>query len=386
MRTPSLVYALLFSSIAIMGPLAPLAFTARGFSPALIAAIATMATLVRVLLPIFSGREADRRGRRRLLVALGLVGSLSALGLALFPSPAAAFLFFTLYVGMAAGQVPLADVLAHEGLAEKASRFAWVRVWGSLGFAAALVGAGSLGLPARPEVHFLVGAALQLATVVAVLGFPVDRPQAVERPSLVAAWATAGKLRLRPFLIAGSVHYIGFGIYDAYFALRLEALGYGSGFVGLAIALGVAAEVGLMLAAPRFVHRAGIEGAKRLALAGAAAALLRWVVIASTDHGAWLLAVQPLHALGFGLWYLAVVSHVQGLAPGHLKASLQSLASAGSSFGALAGTSLGGLLVAQFGLSAAFAFAVMTGSAAVILYGMLVFRPPVASIAEPETI
>ncbi|MEL6188304.1 MAG: MFS transporter, partial [Myxococcota bacterium] len=375
-RTPSLVYALLFSSIAVMGPLSPLAFSARGLSAGLVAALATLATLVRVLLPMFTGREADRRGRRGLLVGLGFAGSAAAFGLALFPSTPAAFVLFPFYVAMAAGQVPLADVLAHEQLAERAARFAWVRVWGSLGFALAMLGAGALELPSQPELHFLVGGLLQLAAAGAALGFPDDRPAAAaSRPSLSAAWSTAGALGLRAFLIAGVVHYIGFGIYDAYFALRLEALGYGTGFVGVAIAVGVVAEVGMMLVAPRLVQRAGVDGAKRLALAGAAAAWLRWMVIASTDQGSLLLVVQPLHALGFGLWYLAVVSHIQGLAPSHLKASLQSLATAGSALGALVGTSLGGLLVARWGLGPSFVLAAVTSSLAVTLYALVVLRP-----------
>lgn len=362
--TLSAAYAALFGSLALFGPLAPLAFQTMGLEAGGIALLATISAVGRVLAPVWGGRWGDRHGRRQVLLLLA--GVSVVLG-AVTGWRVETLIVYPLLLAVVASQVPLTDVLVHDALAPETSRFGYVRVWGSVAFALALLGAGAADLTDRPWTLFMLGASLQAVMLVVLLRLPGDgvaaRPK-VSLRELLAAIQAAGMER---FYVATALHYVGFGVYDAYFALRLDALGHGDR-AGYAFALGVTAEILLMLVGPRFVRRAGREGARTLAAIGAAAALVRWVIIAGSDDLVLIMAAQPLHAISFGLWYLGIVAYVQARAPEHLKASLQGGSTTAAGIGGLLGTAVGGVVTAQVAPSAAFVLAVGTAALALYLY------------------
>lgn len=357
------IYAAQFGAVALLGPLAPLAFLEMGLSAGAIATLATLATLGRVLAPLWVGRWADERGRRKVLLVLAM----SSLPLALFPLLGLkGLLLYPLLMTVLASQVPLVDVLAHDALAPDTSRFGYMRLWGSIGFATVMFGSGLTGITSRPVLLFACGGLLQLCVFGAALGLPAERsggPKVSWREILSATRGSG----LERFFLASGLHYVGFGVYDAYFALRLDSLGYGDA-VGPAIAIGVVAEVAIMGLGPRLVRRVGVDGARWLAVAGAGAGFLRWAVVANCSQPELILLAQPLHAVSFGVWYLAVVAYVQGRAPEHMKASLQGGAATAVGAGALLGTAGGGLMTAHVSAAAAFGFAMLSSLAAVVLY------------------
>src|SRR5262249_24815918 len=127
---------------------------------------------------------------------------------------------------------------------------------------------------------------------------------------------------------------------------------------GLAWAVGVIFEVALMAVAERLLTRFSAPSLVAFALLGASS---RWVLLASVRSFAVLLALQPLHALSYSLWWVASLAYVKGPAPAHALATAQGLflaaVAAGSVSGMLAWGTIyrraGGVVV--FGAAAAIA-------------------------------
>src|SRR5690606_10443378 len=118
------------------------------------------------------------------------------------------------------------------------------------------------------------------------------------------------------FLAASALLHAAHAAYDVTFSLHLGALGVADGWIGVAWAVGVAAEVALFSRSGRLIARLGHE---RLLVVAAAGAAIRWAAIACVGDAAGIIALQPLHALSFGCMWLAATGIVAKHAPaGHL--------------------------------------------------------------------
>jgi len=161
----------------------------------------------------------------------------------------------------------------------------------------------------------------------------------------------------------------------------MHRLGHTDAFVGLAWAVGVFVEVGVMLVAPRFVR----HSARLLPLCAAVAAT-RWLLLAGTTAALPLLAIQCLHGVTYGLWFLCLVREIQARAPEGLRAAHQSLGVAAMGLGMVAGYHGGGHVLARRGGPAAFRAAAVASGLAGMLYALLSFGGTgAARVAEPTT-
>jgi hypothetical protein len=176
-------------------------------------------------------------------------------------------------------------------------------------------------------------------------------------------------------LLGTALHYLGHSVFDAFFGIHARRLGHGDDLVGSAWGIGVAAEVAVMLAAPKLLRIA--RPVSWLVLCGVAAAL-RWIGLSAVVGGAGLMALQTLHGLSFGLWYLALVAFVQARAPEHLRTSVQAATFAFIGLGQVVGYVAGGELLEAFGGTALYlaaAVAALLGACCYALAGRAAARP-----------
>lgn len=97
-----------------------------------------------------------------------------------------------------------------------------------------------------------------------------------------------------------------------------------------------------MLLAPRFIRRVPPGW---LLIPCALLAALRWLLLSTVTSAGPLLAVQALHGVTFGVWYLSMVRFVQNLAPNRLRTTLQSVASMCLGVGMIIGYLVGGQIM-----------------------------------------
>jgi PPP family 3-phenylpropionic acid transporter len=348
-----------FAAMGVFAPYAPLWFQSLGMSTLAIGAIASLQSWTRVFTPYAWGWAGDHSGRRVELIRIAAAGALlSALGLlgvrAAVPVAVMAVLLFLANGGV----VPLAEAsLAHHLNARGGidpGRYGRVRVWGSVGFIAAVLGCGAalqgIGIGAFPWLVALLNATL----LVAALRLPRQREQwhesdqapppvlrVLRRPEV--AWFFASIF----FTVLAHM-----ALYT-FFSLYMVQLGYGKAAVGALWAVGVAAEIVFFWQQGRWFRRLSSE---RWLQVAAVATALRFAAIAGL--GAWPLVVvlaQLSHALTFAAQHAACIDLVHRHFPGRLRGRGQSLYTIlGYGISGVLGGVGGGWLIERRGYAAAF--------------------------------
>ena len=93
--------------------------------------------------------------------------------------------------------------------------------------------------------------------------------------------------------------------------------------------------------------------------------MLRWWLLSRANSPADLWLQQPLHAITFGVWYLAFVHENQARAPAAIRATVQGIAAACLGLGMVLATLAGGYVFERFGGRVLFRLA--TGAALLAL-------------------
>lgn len=360
----SAYFAAYFLYAGAFVPYFALYLAARGFGAADIALVMAMPQLARIAAPSFWGWLADRSGAARAIVvgsALALVAGYLALGAA---EGAFAVAGVMLVMSLAsAGALPIVEAITLASLEGRAERYGPIRMWGSIGFIAGVLGTGVwLDGHAPQSLLGVIVALAALALAVALLLPPA-------RVSLGAAGAAESRLRdvlrrgdVRALLVACGCMSAAHGALYGFFSLHAQALGYSKTAIGALWTLGVLAEIVVFLAWPQLVRRYSL---RVLLIASFVSAAARFAAIGwGTQQLALLVVAQLLHAATFGVFHAASVAAVHRFFTGRLQARGQTLYSS-LAYGVGGGA---GLLVAgwswealgpglSFTLSSAFALA-----------------------------
>jgi PPP family 3-phenylpropionic acid transporter len=258
--------------------------------------------------------------------------------------------------------MPQFEAITLDTLGERRADYGRLRVWGSVGFILVTLGYG--WLIERYGSSVLPALMLPLFLATAISAF-ANRMPAIEHHDDSPHDGTLSVLR-RPgvaaFLCVAMLMQIGFGPYYVFFTLYLGQNGHGTDTIGVLWALGVLAEIGLFLLAPRLLRRYGPLSLLLLCLGVTA---LRWLMTALYPQSlALMLALQLLHALSFGIFHACCMQLMTYYFPGRLTAQGQALLYAISSgIGGVLGAGLAGLAWELGGGLAAFSFAAVASAA-----------------------
>lgn len=346
-------YASYYGTVGVWLPFWPVWLEHRGLDAGEIGAVLAAGFWSRVAAGPLIARIADARGERKrpmvILSAGALAGYLAFAGAgALWQLVALSALTGAVYTVL----VPFADSLTLRGVETEGLDYGRVRLWGSLAFIGASVGAGRLfGVVSAEWILWLVvaGVALTFAACAALPGGATRFPIAPRRR---AGWKLLTRPRFVLCLLTCACLQASHGVYYAFATLHWERAGHADWIVGLLWAEGVAAEVLLFVGGRFFMERLG---AVRLLLLAGAGGVVRWSVLgATTDLGA-LIGVQWLHALTFGAAHLGAMRFLSRAVPEQLSTTAQSVYSAAVGGLALGGAVSGaGLLYGRFGSGAFF--------------------------------
>ena len=327
--------------------------------------------MTKFVTPWLWGYAADRTGSRKRVVCVASAGAFLA-----FAAVAVVPGFWSLLAALLAfgffwqGALPQFEALTLSRLGERASRYVHVRLWGSVGYVAAVTGVGLL-LERHPVaiVPCFVLAGLGLVLLAAVVipvdaaagkGTAADHDEPASRLSM-PGWLVA-------FFVASLAMQASHGAFYTFFTPFLLEHGYRPTWIGALWALGVACEIVLFVFAHRRIERFRTE---RLLLACFAAAVVRWGATAAlVDYPAWLAASQVLHAASFGLHHaLAMYILRRAFRDRHLGRAQAMYGSVSFGLGGAVGSLGAGQLWAAFGGEITFA-----GAAVLAALGAIVVR------------
>lgn len=330
----------------------------HGCSKGQIGAISTAMIAVRIATLPFVLQAAERRRRRR--TALVLCAFASALFMLPMPIATAFAALLALHVALSivhSAQIPLIDGMTiRAAILDPSLRYAKIRVWGSVAFLVATLGAGELLHARGIAVVWWTIVAGFVATALAGLALRgADHDTSGDVAGGRAATSIRSLLALPGFvamLVANGLIQGSHATYYSFSSVHWRASGLSEREIGLLWAEGVFAEILLFWFGRRFAERLG---ARRLFLLGATSSVVRWGVLGATTGFGTLAIFNALHAFSFGATHLATMGWIQANVPRVAAATAQGMLSAWSAgLGFVIATSLATWLYPSFGAGPAF--------------------------------
>lgn len=335
----SAYYFFYFAFVGGFSPYFTLYLQSIALSATDIAILMSLMQAMRIVAPNAWGWLAERYGRRLFIIRISAVASL--VGFAVFFVTTR---FDGLFAAMAlmaffwSAALPLIESLTFSHLAADASRYSSIRVWGSIGFIAAVLGMG-YALDYMPIDSILWMTALVLLGIV---GCAFVLPEATARSQHhdeVSLRHTLRRPEVRAMLGACFFMSAAHGALYVFYSIYLVDQGYGKSLVGWMWTLGVIAEIGVFILMPRLMRKYSM---RRILVFSFVCAIVRFVMIGwGVDFLAIVVIAQLLHGATFGAYHAAAIAAVNLWFPGKLQARGQALYGS-LSFGA--GGMLGGLL------------------------------------------
>lgn len=336
-----------FFYFAVVGTLIPfwgIYLKSLGYSSQDVGIISAIILATRIVAPNFWGWLADHTQQRLRIIRLGsLAASIVFAGILLDQRYWWLVLVVSCYTFFWHAVLPQFEVITLGYLGNNYHRYSQIRLWGSLGFTAAVVG---LGLVFDViSIHFLPLFILTFLILIWLSSLTLkdvsEKKTEGQRPRFVS-------LVFQPvilcFLASSFLLQLSHGPYYTFYTLYLvENYGYTRTATGLLWAVGVLAEVAIFIVMHKLLHRFSLRA---LMLFSLLVTSLRWLLIAyGADSLAILLFAQLLHACSFGVAHAVSIelvrTHFKGANQGQAQAMYSSF-----SFGAggAAGALIGGLL------------------------------------------
>ncbi len=359
-------YLFFFASVGALVPYWSLYLKSLGFGAADIGELMAIMMATKIIAPNIWGWVADRSGQRVFIVRLGLLMALISFGGVFLDHSfwwmALVMAIFSFFWNAA---LPQFEATTMNMLGSDTHRYGAIRLWGSVGFILAVVGAGELLESRGAEVVPLIIVAILLGTWLSSLWVPREPVIAhtVSHEPIMQVLLRPGVLMV---LLVCFLLQVSHGPYYTFFTIYLEESGYSRGLIGQLWALGVVAEIGVFLVMHRLLPR---YGARTLLLITLALTTLRWLLVAwGVEWLSVLLFAQLLHAASFGIYHAVAIHLIHKFFTGRHQGRGQALYSS-ISFGAggAAGSLASGYLWEGAGAGITYSAAALTSLLALLL-------------------
>ncbi|MGW9527381.1 MFS transporter [Paenibacillus terrae] len=308
----------------MFNPYLTLLLVQNGLTSTSVGALMAIGTLVSILVQPVWGIIVDQYRQMRLVLIL----SVAVPGIMAVCYQSEHFVLMALvYSIMAiftATQAPIADSYAIVTAKKAGATYGSIRFMASIGNAVGGYAGGlfvSLLSVSMIWVPFLVLNSLAALTALAL-------PKNTEEDLALRKSFSDGigqLIRNRTFLIfLGGSFLVNQTLtaFNTYFVLAFKMSGGPTELVGVALLVASITNVPSMLLASRVIRRIGLE---RTLLLGAVAYMLRWGVQLAFPDPAVMIAVQVLHGLSFGFFYIAAVEYVSHVTEKDMQATGQSV-------------------------------------------------------------
>jgi PPP family 3-phenylpropionic acid transporter len=344
-----------FMTMGIVVTFFPLYFDYKGYSKIQIGLLYAIGPLIGIATNLLWGFLSDRFQTVKKIMIILIFGQLitailvfTAGWFSLLYVCLAMFFFFQQPVNS------LNDSQLMLSIRASGKSYASFRVWGSIGFA---VSAGGFGLLLR---HYGTGLTpiLCLFTITCTLilvFFLKDARQSGKKMALGGMLSILRSRKFVWFLILIIIMSVSHRFNDGFLALYMRQLGASDSVIGYAWMASALSEIPMFFFLSRHGHR--FKELPLLAFAGIIYAL-RFFIMGSIHNPAWIIAVQLLHSLTFGVFLITANRYISQIIPDEYRSSGQAIfAVAWSSIAGLISGMLGGWMYDAVGGSTVYVIA-----------------------------
>jgi PPP family 3-phenylpropionic acid transporter len=301
----SLHYFLYFAVLGTTVPYLGLYLQSLSFSAIEIGQLLGIMMFTKVIAPNIWGWLADRSGKSIFWVRLATaLTAIASLGLVFFESYWSVFLTLLIFSFFWHASLPQFESYTLTCLGKEKHRYGQIRLWGSVGFIAAVVAIG------WQIEHFSVAWVpmdlLFILLVVWASSYLVKDGKRIHQEGDGHGFIQILKRpEVASILIVSFLVQLSHGAYYAFYTIQLSGLGYDKTTISLLWALGVLAEIAVFFWMSQIFRRYAV---RFLILISIALTILRWIIIGSmADSMAWMLFAQLLHAASFGLFHAGAI-------------------------------------------------------------------------------
>ena len=338
----------IFGTTALIISYFPLYYKELGFSSTQIGYLYAVGPLISMFSNMIWSIASDKyRTIKKIMIAL--IGSQLLLLLIMTQASrfGAVFLIISLFYFFYYPVYPLADTMAIQTARRYGRSFTVIRVFGSLGYALFALGIGYVisfsGADWALGIGIVIGSAAFLISLLLRDGV-VKRTGGMEMSDLLKVLRSKEMVW---FFICVFCLALGHRMNEAFLTLTLSQLGAGEGLIGWSLMLSAASEIPIFFLLSKYGDKI-----KELPLLGFASLMyaLRFLLMGLAADPIAVLAVQSLHSVTFGVFYVTAVRYITRLVPGRYQATGMALFTVfwSSASGLLSGT-FGGALFENAG-------------------------------------
>ncbi len=298
-------YFFYFSTLGSFLPYWGLYLQSLGFSPRQIGTLMALLAGTKIIAPNMVGWIGDRRGRSMGLIRIASFAAVIAfMGVFVDSGYRWLLLVTVVFSFFWNAALPQFEAVTFSHLKGRTHHYSLIRIWGSIGFIATVMGVGVLldyhDIALLPVMISALMATIWLITHTVPESTAAEHSKAgsslqqiIKRPDVLALLATV-------FLVQAA-----HGPYYVFFSIDLENHGYTGTQIGLLWSLGVVAEVLLFLVMHRILKRFTL---RHILLVSVFLSIVRWLLIGwGIDYLTALVAAQVLHAATFGATHVAAI-------------------------------------------------------------------------------
>lgn len=361
-----LMYLGYYLALGSFMPYINLYYERMGLGGVQIGTLAALPVLVGAAATLIWGAVADALHWHRGIFRMALLlGPLAVLMLSRATTFSALIPLVIIYALFTSPIVSLMDSAALEIAEAHQMGYGDLRVWGSLGWAAATWGVGAL--IEHFDIHWLFYGYIgfMLLTFVASLSQP-PRRHVLQAPLWHGLRRLLAQRNFLLFLLSIFLLSVTSGGVYSFFTLYLDGIGAQEATIGLAWTLAALSEIPVMLGAGAIMRRINAKGLLKVAFLVYA---LRWALFSFIRNPIWALAVQLMHGLSFGAFLVGGVTYLNEHTPEGLSTTALAIFNTTTfSLAVITGSLVGGYFYDTLGLGAMFrAFSVLA------LIGLAVF-------------
>ncbi len=360
----SVFYAVSCILIGIHLPFFPVWLQSSGFDAGQVGAILSATALLRIIsVPLTTGAAERGVPLRSVIIACACVTAFGFTALGLAPTHLLIIAFTVVAAFAHTPAMALLDAYALRGLRARGAAYGPVRLWGSIAFIVANLGAGVAFDFIKPEhlIWLLATAAISVVLVslwlrpLPTVHAKHDDPHA-SRP----LWHDP---RFLAVVAAASLIQSSHAFYYGFSSIAWKAAGFDGIVIGTLWAIGVVAEIILFALSGRLPP--WLSGVPMLMI-GAAGGVLRWSIMALDPPGWSLPLLQCLHGLSFGASHLGAIAYITHTTHDRKSATAQGYFSVFQGITLALGMLLAGLLYERIGVAGYAAMAMMALTGGVI--------------------